>query len=305
MGFCRQNIKALFHENQFKPIKGKFLCLGRQTVNLEISELEKIFNKKYFLNKETIDNKTKHAKLSKHKRITDKYFLENTFGVKYSSIDANSYENANIIHDLNKDIPKKYYNKFDFIFSGGLLDNIFNPSTALKNLTKLLKKNGRILIWEPSRGLVGSMLHFTPEYFYSYFAVNRFLDAKVYLLVHDKNKKKMIDNFDYLVNVYSYSPFFIRKKKFDYLKSAKSHNGIHYVMAIAEKGIRTTADKNPMNLHYIKFADKKKRIFWDKFKFNNKRPHIGGNLKAKKFKMIKNKLLPYNTEHYRFVVGKF
>ena len=47
MGFCRQNIKALFHENQFKPIKGKFL-VGRQTVNLEISELEKIFNKNIF-----------------------------------------------------------------------------------------------------------------------------------------------------------------------------------------------------------------------------------------------------------------
>ena len=47
MGFVDKILKHYFM-NQFKPIKGKFLCLGRQTVNLEISELEKIFNKKIF-----------------------------------------------------------------------------------------------------------------------------------------------------------------------------------------------------------------------------------------------------------------
>ena len=46
MGFCRQNIKALFLENKHKEIKGNFLCLGRQTVNLDIKELEKLFEKK-------------------------------------------------------------------------------------------------------------------------------------------------------------------------------------------------------------------------------------------------------------------
>ena len=46
MGFCRQNIKALFLENKHKQIKGNFLCLGRQTVNLDVNELEKIFDQK-------------------------------------------------------------------------------------------------------------------------------------------------------------------------------------------------------------------------------------------------------------------
>jgi hypothetical protein len=75
-----------------------------------------------------------------------------------------------------------------------LLDNLFNPSNALINLSKLLKDDGRLLIWEPSRGLVGSMLNFTPEYFYSFFSINNYYDYKVYLLVHDKDLKKKKDN---------------------------------------------------------------------------------------------------------------
>ena len=106
MGFCRQNIKTLFFENNYKPIKGNFLCLGKQTVNLDIEELEKIFNKKYIINKKTIDNKTKHAKQTKNTRITDKYFLEQTFPVKYHSLDISKYEDASIIGDLNQDLPK-------------------------------------------------------------------------------------------------------------------------------------------------------------------------------------------------------
>ena len=66
MGFCRQNIKALFLENKHKEIKGNFLCLGRQTVNLDIKELEKLFEKKYNLNSENLDKITKHAKQTKN-----------------------------------------------------------------------------------------------------------------------------------------------------------------------------------------------------------------------------------------------
>ena len=87
MGFCRQNIKALFLENKHKEIKGNFLCLGRQTVNLDIEELENLFGKKYSLNSDNLDKITKHSKQTKNLRITDKAFLENTFNVKYFSID--------------------------------------------------------------------------------------------------------------------------------------------------------------------------------------------------------------------------
>jgi SAM-dependent methyltransferase len=266
MGFCRQNIKALFYENEYRPIKGNFLCLGKQSVNMDPIELYKIFNKKFYINKLTIDKVTKHARLAKEVRITDKAFLENSFDVKYFSLDVNKYEGADIIADLNKDLIKKYYKKFDFIFSGGVLDNLFNPSNALINLSKLLKDNGRILIWEPSRGLVGSMLNFTPEYFYSFFSINNYYDYKVYLLVHDKDLKNKKDNFDYYTDVFLYKPSFTRKKNFNYLQSAENKRGIHYVMTIAEKCKISSNSKIPINMHYIKYMENNKKLFWNKKK---------------------------------------
>lgn len=306
MGFCRQNIKALYLENKHKPIKGNFLCLGRQTVNLDINELENLFDKKYEINSNSLDNITKHARQTKNQRITDKAFLEKTFDVKYFSLDINKYEKASIIGDLNTELPKKYHKKFDFIFSGGVLDNLFNPSNALINITKLLKDDGRILFWEPSRGLVGSMLNFTPEYFYSYLSINNFKDYKVYLLTHQQEQKRKKHNFDYKVDAFLYKPEFTRKKNFDYLKSAKAYNGIHYVMAIAEKDKRTSFNKIPINLHYIEFADKKKRIFWNKKKIRSNRPIIGSQKINKNIFLKKNiKKLPYDTDHYTYLVSDF
>ena len=48
----------------------------------------------------TIDKKTKHANQTKRLRITDKEFLEQTFDIKYNSLDISKYEGANIIGDL-------------------------------------------------------------------------------------------------------------------------------------------------------------------------------------------------------------
>ena len=40
MGFCRQNIKALYLENEYRKIEGNFLCLGRQSVNIKYSSID-------------------------------------------------------------------------------------------------------------------------------------------------------------------------------------------------------------------------------------------------------------------------
>jgi SAM-dependent methyltransferase len=310
MGFCRQNIKMLFYENSYKPIKGNLLCLAKQSVNLDVEELEQIFGKKYNINHKTIDKKTKHAKQTKRLRITDKAFLEQTFDIKYNSLDISKYEGANIIGDLNKDLPKKFHKKFDFIFSGGVLDNLFNPTNALINISKLLKDNGRILFWEPSRGLVGSMLNFTPEYFYSYFSLNKFADYKVYLLHHKKDLINKKHPFDYKVDIFSYNPNFTRKKNFNYLKSSKSCNGIHYIMGIAEKSKKSTVNKIPINLHYIEYVSKnssqKKNISWNKFRLISNRPTLGKYLNKKKlFSKKKIKEVPYNTDHYKYLISDF
>ena len=296
MGIIRQTIKALIHEDKYKKINGKFISLGRQSVNVSLKECEKITKKKFDI-KSGKDYETRHAKKDKNfQRITDSELISKTFGTEYYNIDISKYEGAKVIHDMNKPIPKKYFNKYDFIFSGGCLDNIHNPSIALQNTTRMLKKNGRIMHWEAARGLVGHFHFFCPEWFYAYYAINNFTDCKTYLLTQQKFGK---GRFDYHTDIFEWRPSFTRKRNFNYFDSSKTHNGIHYVLVIAEKNSKSTFNKIPTNLQYL---DDSKTFDWRKMqkKFDNSKRKI---LKTKVFK--KNIGLPYNTDHFKYCGSDF
>lgn len=296
MGIIRQTIKALVHENKYKKITGDFISLGKQSVNVSIKECERLtgsnFNIAYGL-----DEQTRHAKKDTgFKRISDHELITKTFGVNYFNLDISNYEGAKFIHNMNQKISKKLENKFDFIFSGGCLDNIHNPSIALQNTTRMLKENGRVMHWEAARGLVGHFHFFCPEWFYSYYAINNFKDCKTYLLTQRRFGKS---RFDYLTDIFEWKPNFTRKKNFNYFKSSTSFNGIHYILVIAEKDKNSTHDKIPTNLQYL---DDSKSFDWRKMqkKFNkSKRKLIKTNFK------FKNIGLPYNTDHFKYLGSNF
>ena len=296
MGIIRQTIKALVHENNHKKISGDFVSLGKQSVNVSIGECEKLTNTKFSI-KLGADKQTRHAKKDrKFKRITDHELISKAFKVNYFNLDISNYEGAKYIHDMNLKIPKKFENKFDFIFSGGCLDNIHNPSTALQNTSRMLKNNGRIMHWEAARGLVGHFHFFCPEWFYSYYAINNFTDCKTYLLTQRKFGK---GRFDYVTDVFEWKPKFTRKKNFNYFKSSISFNGIHYILVIAEKNRNSTFDKIPTNLQYL---DDSKSYDWRKMqkKFDkSKRKPITTKIRFKKIG------LPYETDHFKYLGSNF
>lgn len=67
--------------------------------------------------------------------------MENSFGVDFIKFDG-----VDLKWDLNKVLPKKLHNKFDLVYSKGVLDHLGNPLIFLKNSKKYLKKNGEIEI---------------------------------------------------------------------------------------------------------------------------------------------------------------
>ena len=77
------------------------------------------------------------------------------------------------------------------------------------------------------------------------------------------------------------------------------HNGIHYVLVIAEKNSKSTFDKIPTNLQYL---DDSKSFDWRKMqkKFDKSKRK---NLKTKVLK--KNIDLPYNTDHFKYLGSDF
>lgn len=248
MGIPKQVLKHFLHENKFRPMNGKLITFGRQTVGIDNDSLERILNDaglSYELSGEDVlDSGTRH----RNKTINDKHLFSIIGCDEYNCMDVSDYEGANIIHDLNYPIDSSLENAFDIVYTGGCLDNVFNPVSLLINSSKLLKPGGRVFHYESFQGVLGAYLYFSPEWFYSYYATNNFVDVKVYVC-HQKSAGR--NRFDYDVDLYLWQPNFTRCNNFDYFKAAKSVDGIMYCMVVAEKGLQSTEDIMPIQLQYI------------------------------------------------------
>jgi len=66
--------------------------------------------------------------------------LKNAFGVDFIKLPG-----VDFFWDLNKTLPRKFYNKFDVVYSNGVLDHLGNPLTFLEGCRKYLKKDGKLI----------------------------------------------------------------------------------------------------------------------------------------------------------------
>src|SRR5262245_8544862 len=148
-------MQLLRNEHAFRPIDGDLLLIGRQRV--EDSEQ------------------------------TDKEFFASFCNARFNALDVSPFEGANIIYDLNYPLPPVLHGIADFIFDGSCLDNIFDTGQAMRSLSRLLRPGGRIVLMEhgtPFQGPgapAGALMTFSPEWFFNFFAINRYADCQVYL----------------------------------------------------------------------------------------------------------------------------
>ncbi|MDO8647818.1 MAG: methyltransferase domain-containing protein [Candidatus Diapherotrites archaeon] len=63
--------------------------------------------------------------------------LEGAFGV-----DFNKYAGVDLVWDLEKPLPKKFWGKFDKVYSSSILEHLGNPLNFMKNCRNYLKKGG-------------------------------------------------------------------------------------------------------------------------------------------------------------------
>ncbi|MFA4907214.1 MAG: methyltransferase domain-containing protein [archaeon] len=61
-------------------------------------------------------------------------------------VDFHKYSGVDLKWDLEKPLPKKYWNSFDEVYSAGLLEHLGNPQFFLENCRKYLKKGGKLEI---------------------------------------------------------------------------------------------------------------------------------------------------------------
>lgn len=95
-------------------------------------------------------------------------FLEFLGAASVTSFDASDYENATVVHDLNKSIGDEHRSQFTAVIDGGTLEHVFNFPIALKNCMEMVSPGGHFLAITPTNNFSGhGFYQFSPELFFN------------------------------------------------------------------------------------------------------------------------------------------
>ena len=175
-------INKISKEVEFKNT----LTIGKQKISADKYVVNKI------VNDETIKSK-----------YIDEYLIKHFKSSNVDVLDVNSYEDANIIHDLNEVIPKNLEQKYDTIIDGGSLEHVFDVKTSFNNLKKMCKVNGVIIHISPTNNHCGHAFYqFSPNLFYSFYSEDEgFKDTQIFLCKeYDSNNWYKIKKENYKNN---------------------------------------------------------------------------------------------------------
>jgi SAM-dependent methyltransferase len=189
MGLLIRNLYLLAREHKKYPIKGDVLTLGQQSVHATIKEAKTLFEKEGIVLKNLpLDFDTKNKipdwEKTKYENYANCQAILTLLGAKrVYAADISSYENPDIIMDLNIPVSHEYCNKFDIILDIGTLEHIFNISQALENIKTMLKPGGTIILGYPSSNFINhGFYHICPTLLYDYFSANGFDNFSCFIL---------------------------------------------------------------------------------------------------------------------------
>jgi hypothetical protein len=187
-------LRYAYHKSAF----GDTLTLGRQSL-CGIGEILKNEFKDDDINKDVYCE-----------RLLETYFSASSV----DSIDNSSFENATLIHDLNKPIPDSLRDRYQTIIDGGCLEHIFNIPQALRNISSMLRCNGQVLHITVANNFCGhGFYQFSPDFFLSIYSKENGFEQTEIFIADLKN------NYDWYkvskpvngkrINLYSSNPLYI------------------------------------------------------------------------------------------------
>ncbi len=243
MGLLAPVVEFLLLEHAFRKIEGDVLFVGRQTTFLDQHSLKLLLDRHGIIPAQAgepeIDTATWGGRQGRF--ITDRYLMK-VLGVKnLRFMDVSNYEGADIVCDLGHPVDESLHGKFDFIYNGGCLDNMFNPAGALANFTRMLKPGGRVVCMESASSYNTPYLMYSPGWFFDYYVMNGFSDCKIYVCSYTTVQELLFGpwdlfHFDWPLNKDGPAP-------------EARHNHL-LLLTVAEKGADSTADVQPIQHQY-------------------------------------------------------
>jgi len=177
MGLRKEAIYLLMQEGLKRPFNGRIITLGKQDIWITYKELKEIAAKANFslrpLKKIELNEKEQMQSLG---YISDRTLFTSLGFEEIKSLDASSYENADLIYDLNlSSLPRELQGGFDLVLDPGTIEHVFHVPNSLKNIYDLLRVGGRVIHISPSSNhLDHGFYMFSPTLFWDYYTANQF-----------------------------------------------------------------------------------------------------------------------------------
>ena len=169
---------VLMLEGCRKRFGGDLLTLGRQEI---VAKAEQIFRQAdrvgYRIDKSSAE--------SHSDPLSDEAFFHMLGFSSVSSLDANDYEAATFIHDLNQEeVPKELEERFDVVLDRGTSEHVFHLPNLLNTVGRLVRPGGRVIHFVPSSNHIDHGFYmFSPTLFFDYYTANGFEIPTLWLVV--------------------------------------------------------------------------------------------------------------------------
>ena len=254
MGLLPQVGQFIIREHVYKNITGQILTIGRQTIHISPDLLKRFLEQQGLAvpppEKIAIDKATSNAGMDQS--VDDITFFGSFSTAQLRSLDHSDFEGADIVWDLNKPIPAEMENRFDFIYNGSVLDNVWDPVMSLRNMSRLLKPGGRIVHLEHGTRVNGPYLTFPPDWFHDYYSVNNFADCKTYFATFPTPEQ-----WNGALKWIHWEPVTMKGDMPHLTGTCTSPRSEFFTICVAEKGADSTYEKTPTQFQYRSAADRK------------------------------------------------
>jgi len=242
MGIALSALRFLLAEGKEMPWHGDLLTLGRQDISFSDSDLHRAAAEQgYALHpvQTPRSDEEPNADVSVFRALGFE---------SVSVLDANAYENATVIHDLNDpSVPVHLLNSFDLVLDAGTLEHVFDIPCALRNLCKMTREGGRIIHISPVSNCVDHGFYsFSPTLFADFYEVNGFEVRR--MLIARFISDPISENWE----MQDYDPV-------AWGRIGALQTGAYFLLACVMRNETSTWDKVPQQSYYKNHAWRQRR----------------------------------------------
>jgi hypothetical protein len=192
MAIDATDLAVLFRANAGCRFEGTLLTLGRQDVTVSPAELRSIAARCGFPLAEPVPDGG---------LLSDQALFHALGFTEVQSLDADGYEGARIIHDLNDpDPPAGTAGRFDVVLDRGVSDMVFDLPASLACLARMVVVGGRVIHFLPSSNHIETgYVMLSPCVLRAFYEGNGFALETLWLVRHPwLNRWPTAEVYDYL-----------------------------------------------------------------------------------------------------------